>query len=207
MIKKISLILVFLFVISIPITAIAGVSPSPFKFASSNEFDNPILWLLFAPQPEPPKEWMGSDASNPYEIIFTTPNDASGVFQLAFEFDNATVPLSSTCSLTSDGITLSIYGNSGGALKLLYYLNFEFEDGGAIPASALTLLGGTPQLDFGTIFSIKGLTSGEVIKMSLQLTDATGSPVALTSVPEPATMLLLGFGLLGLAGLRRKLQK
>ena len=35
----------------------------------------------------------------------------------------------------------------------------------------------------------------------------TGAEVEISQVPEPATMLLLGTGLVGLAGIRRKIKK
>jgi hypothetical protein len=212
MIKRIALIFAFFVVTSMPISAFAGVEPSPFTFGSQVAgFENPVVMISFAPQPEPPiwSSPMGTFDSDPYSIILTAPNDAHGVFQLAFEFDNVSVPLSSTCSLTQDGINFSI--SRIGAMQMpLYFLDFAFTDTQTISGNYITLMSEDPQLDFGTNFFISGqtfLTDGETIKMSVQLTDAQGNPVALTSVPEPATMLLLGLGLMGLAGVRRKFRK
>jgi hypothetical protein len=209
MIKRIALIFTFFVVTSLPISAFAGIGPSPFTFGSQMAgFENPVVMISFAPQPSPPTWWMGTDDSNPYSLILTAPNDALGFFQLAFEFNNVSVPLSSTCSLTQDGINFSI--SRIGAMQMpLYFLNFAFTDTQTIPGNYITLMSGDPQLDFGTNIFISdkaNLTDGETIKMSLQLTDALGNPVALTSVPEPATMLLFGLGLIGLAAVRRKMK-
>ena len=62
MIKRIALIFTFFVVTSLPISTFAGIEPSPFTFGSQMAgFENPVVMISFAPQPEPPTWWMGTD--------------------------------------------------------------------------------------------------------------------------------------------------
>lgn len=89
-------------------------------------------------------------------------------------------------------------------------LGFETSGGGKGAGGAVilnpqpevpSLFGFSPESDFGLNFNF---TSFSDLSITLQVFDAQGAPLSFSAVPEPGTILLLGFGLAGCAALRRR---
>ena len=214
--KKLFLSVMFFVLIVMPIHAFAGIAPSPFYFSDAPEFENAILRVLFAPQPEPPKVWdgiIGIDTSDPTAPVFTAPNDAAGYFQLTFEIENATVPLifEPMVNDAEDQIALSIYKQPiGGINQLVYTGVFTFESeniGLALNGNVMFAPQPEPPDDPFLLATISLPEGSAPVSMTMRLMDVAGLPANLTPVPEPATLLLLGLGLMGLAGVRRLKKK
>jgi hypothetical protein len=204
--RKMATIVLFCTLLSLPATVYAGIEPVPWRLPATQGFDNPVFWVLFNPQPEPPGEWMHVDATDPYALVFTVRNDAAGVFGLAFKIDNATSPLSYRGDIAADSIGFWIDQATG----LAFHATFTFS-GLSLPGSDVMFNPqpeppGLPDALGWATFSLRDQTGaplplGMEVDMTLRLYDGDGDPVALQSVPEPATIMLLGLGLIGLLGI------
>lgn len=65
----------------------------------------------------------------------------------------------------------------------------------------------TPSATTTSTSTANKATSGTTTGATSKVTGTTGTKGATTKVPEPATMLLLGLGFLGLAGIKRKIKR
>jgi hypothetical protein len=208
MMKRTAVAVVFFVLLSLPLNVIAGIAPSPFLLPDLAGFDNPMFWVMFNPQPEPPGSWY-TDYSNDIAPVITVhfnSNQYFTSFPVAFGIQNgqnATVSLTVPNRPTVNGheIVFSIYQGSFG-LELAYTATFSFGSD-VIPQPEPP---GVPWTFF-LQDNAGGPFQGRDVAMTLRLTDGDNNPVVLRSVPESTTMLLLGLGLASLAGFRRNLRR
>ena len=66
---------------------------------------------------------------------------------------------------------------------------------------------GNPFNDTHYFMQISGLTDSDIGNLILHITLECGNDVGRAQLPEPGSLLLLGLGLLGIAGIRRKMKK
>lgn len=202
-----ALLFISLLLPGIALEASAGIEPSPFTLF--NAADNPIFWVLFNPQPEPPGSWMRLDSSDPLAPVFALENPANGQLGLSLWFTNAAVPLTAV--------------HDGGSLNQVHYSFLNALGAPQYTATCSFLSAGSDVMfnpqpeppgapEWFALFDLRSqaggpLPQGQEIDMTLRLTDVNGQAVAMTPVPEPATAVLLGLGVAAVGILRKTRKK
>ena len=198
-------------------TALAGIEPVPW-IPTTGGFDNPIFWVLFNPQPEPPGYQMNVSTDPQGNLVFNAAYGAEGM-RLLFGASGPT-GLFDTISLweTSNGFASQLLKGT----QLLYTADFTFDSGGmSFPGSLVAFNPqpeppGAPLISQWVTFNLLDAAGGPVpmltdVNMTMKLLDANGNLVKLEPaqlpVPEPATLLLFCTGIAGLAMTRLKRRK
>jgi hypothetical protein len=194
--------------------ALAGIEPVPW-LPTSGGFDNPIFWVLFNPQPEPPGDWFTYSVNSQGEAVFTAQYGAEGL-RLMFGVSSLTGLLDNiSLSKTVDGFTSLVLSGT----QPIYRADFTFDSGGMLFPGSLVAFNpqpeppGAPYIKQWVTFDLLDAAGGPVpmmteVNMTMRLTDANGNLVKLepAPVPEPATVLLFCAGMSFLVGIgiRRK---
>ena len=123
------------------------------------------------------------------EMLSVLTYDSLSYSKVAFDLENGTATNTTTTSTVNIGINFGIYFEFGDELDdnyQIWYTHFTFN---------------VPGVDYFSITGGDNCWDAQVAcdLFTLGVNDASAAPV-----PEPATILLLGSGLLGLAGISRK---
>ena len=184
-------------------SAQAGVEPCPWSVPLASGFDNPLFWVLFNPQPEPPGDWiqMAVDPSVPTAPVFKVNNSSGGKFHLEFAIQNLSHPISGFRFVPrTTGFEVSTLGSAGP----LYTASLSFTSGAALKSARASLSPGSdvmfnPQpeppgypgviVDFNLVVGTTGAPppDGVEIAMTLQLYGPDSQLISLTPASMPFT--------------------
>jgi len=140
---------------------------------------------------------------NPDDFLMTAPASITYTFDLT-TLSNAYVV--GVDHITSAYLTLWVYDDADRA-KESFTITLDGTQGGTFNWNKDSKeYNVTTLLQDGTLVVTLTATSGDFYFDKMEL-DATGADCSSSAVPEPSTMLLLGFGLIGTAVARKKFKK
>lgn len=174
-------------------SARAGIEPVPWAARLASGLDNPLFWLMFDPQPEPPgySPRMSLDASVPTAPVFEINSTSGGQFVIEFALQNLSSRISDFRLVReTNGFAVSALGLAGP----LYTARFSFESGKALLAVGSDVMfdpqpepPGLPgfNLRFSLLHAATGapVAEGSEILMTLGISAPGGSLMSLSLSP------------------------